>query len=309
MGKEYRKTVPLGLQKKSVDLFLKKLHALQEKELQELREQVNNASRENVQLSAQLKILRDRQRQNRTKDLLEHAVQKTDETDSNVNLNPLAEVTFVKPTLKVISLPNRESVDKVIVDEGEIEEDKDEVEEVEVEEKVEVEVEAPSASEERISAINYTPTLKDREVERTSSGFWGETDHYFEDEFLLEYDDSVSSAVLSTTSPLPKSQPEKSTLVPNESNYKEEIAAGSQATEEAASFEENIADEPENSEIGMIKQNYIVGKLAGENLIDRQGRLIVAKQAVITEDVIRRAQREGKLAELIVNMTIPGLGE
>ncbi|MDF2647830.1 MAG: hypothetical protein K0Q73_3635 [Paenibacillus sp.] len=58
-----------------------------------------------------------------------------------------------------------------------------------------------------------------------------------------------------------------------------------------------------------LRLKYIVGKMTGKDLTDSNGRLIAAQNTVITEEVIHMAEREGKLAELIVNMVIQGLGE
>lgn len=62
-------------------------------------------------------------------------------------------------------------------------------------------------------------------------------------------------------------------------------------------------------QIDSIKSQYIVGKVAGEDLTDSKGRLIISKSQVITSQAVNTAHREGKLAELIVNMKISGLGE
>ncbi|MBP1154263.1 MULTISPECIES: hypothetical protein [unclassified Paenibacillus] len=58
-----------------------------------------------------------------------------------------------------------------------------------------------------------------------------------------------------------------------------------------------------------LRKRYIVGKIAGADLKDNSGGWIIVKNAVITEEVLNRAEQEGKLAELIVNMVIRGLGE
>lgn len=60
-------------------------------------------------------------------------------------------------------------------------------------------------------------------------------------------------------------------------------------------------------DIIQIRNKYVVGKLAGDNLYDQQGTLIVAKNQVITSEIVDWADQEGKLSELIFNMIIPGL--
>lgn len=62
-------------------------------------------------------------------------------------------------------------------------------------------------------------------------------------------------------------------------------------------------------EVRQLRYKYIVGKWAGEDLVNNQGQLIVSKNNPITEEIVDSADQEGKLALLIVHMIIPGLGE
>jgi hypothetical protein len=64
-----------------------------------------------------------------------------------------------------------------------------------------------------------------------------------------------------------------------------------------------------SKEVRHLRYKYVVGKYAGEDLVNNQGRLIVGKNNPITEEVVDAAEREGLLALLIVHMTIPGLGD
>jgi hypothetical protein len=50
---------------------------------------------------------------------------------------------------------------------------------------------------------------------------------------------------------------------------------------------------------------YIVGKLAGRNLVTREGTVIINEGETITEEVVERARAVGLLPELIVHMTLP----
>lgn len=63
------------------------------------------------------------------------------------------------------------------------------------------------------------------------------------------------------------------------------------------------------AEISSIRYKYIVGKLAGEDLLDSNGKIIIAKNEKITPEIVTIAETEGKLPELIVNMIIPGMEE
>ncbi|MGE5483741.1 MAG: PRC-barrel domain-containing protein [Ignavibacteriales bacterium] len=61
------------------------------------------------------------------------------------------------------------------------------------------------------------------------------------------------------------------------------------------------------SQIGSRRMKYLVGRISGTDIRDPDGALIVAKGGTITAEIVDRARSAGKLAELIVNMTIPGL--
>ncbi|ATW23665.1 hypothetical protein DCMF_01620 [Candidatus Formimonas warabiya] len=58
-------------------------------------------------------------------------------------------------------------------------------------------------------------------------------------------------------------------------------------------------------EIERIREKYVVGRIAGADLFDRQKQLIIARNGIITSEVVKKAEKEGKLAELIVNMSMP----
>ncbi|MBL0389006.1 hypothetical protein JJB07_20655 [Tumebacillus sp. ITR2] len=63
-----------------------------------------------------------------------------------------------------------------------------------------------------------------------------------------------------------------------------------------------------SSEILSIRNRYIVGKIAGADLHDANGRLLVSKGAKITEEVASLAEKAGSLPELILNMKLPEAG-
>jgi hypothetical protein len=78
-----------------------------------------------------------------------------------------------------------------------------------------------------------------------------------------------------------------------------------QPTETTDNASSPVIDE----EIMKIRYRYIVGKTAGEDLNAPDGKRIISRGEVITSEVVALADRYGKLPELIVNMTIPGLGD
>jgi len=52
-----------------------------------------------------------------------------------------------------------------------------------------------------------------------------------------------------------------------------------------------------------------VGKRAGEDLYDQLGVLIISQNQSITEEVVDQAEQAGKLAQLIIQMTIPEMDD
>jgi hypothetical protein len=77
-------------------------------------------------------------------------------------------------------------------------------------------------------------------------------------------------------------------------------------------FSETEIQTPKNrliEQISSFKEQYIIGKVAGADLIDLSGKLIIAKNTKITKVIVEIANANGKLAELIVNMKVLGAGE
>lgn len=67
------------------------------------------------------------------------------------------------------------------------------------------------------------------------------------------------------------------------------------------------ASEALGEEIRFVRERYIVGKTAGQSLLAADGRVLIAKGGRITVQTVADAEREGKLAELVVHMIMPGL--
>lgn len=62
-------------------------------------------------------------------------------------------------------------------------------------------------------------------------------------------------------------------------------------------------------EVRNIRSKYLINKIVGEDLLDKQGNLLVRKGSIITENLIKIVDKEGKLAELILNMILPETSE
>ncbi|OQA07430.1 MAG: hypothetical protein BWY65_01881 [Firmicutes bacterium ADurb.Bin373] len=61
------------------------------------------------------------------------------------------------------------------------------------------------------------------------------------------------------------------------------------------------------TDINMEKTRYIAGKISGRDILDSNGQVIVARGETITAEIIDRAEKSGKLPDLIVHMVAPGL--
>ena len=87
------------------------------------------------------------------------------------------------------------------------------------------------------------------------------------------------------------------------------VAQAAEAVDEPGAEEAGKESGALSAEIMSIRNRYIVGKIAGEDLHDADGRLIVAKSGLITAEIVDLAEKAGRLPDLIVNMKIPGMGD
>lgn len=63
------------------------------------------------------------------------------------------------------------------------------------------------------------------------------------------------------------------------------------------------------AQIDVARYKFILGKIAGDDLFDATGGVIVNKHEEITPRVVEAAQKENKLSELIINMLVQGMEE
>lgn len=147
------------------------------------------------------------------------------------------------------------------------------------------------------------------ELESTAKGHGGDT--------AAEYWDQEYESMMDSVIPLPSPSPEPAPEMPAPmaEPFLEDLESGL-ADQENRSPEDQPASSPKSdcspavaSEIRQVRHRYIVGKIAGGELRDAEGQLIVAKDAVITAAVIQQAEQAGKLPELIINMILPGMDQ
>jgi hypothetical protein len=178
--------------------------------------------------------------------------------------------------------------------------------------------------------------LRKEKVKAVGMGFWENVDDYLEPDYIEDQPFSIPKAFRNTSIPqgtgfffenLPPAMEEaaaaaeaapavqKQRVQPRTEPSKRQEERPEQAetpkgeTAPGPSSGKSKQSPAITEEIRMIRQKYIVGKIAGEDVYGGSGKLIIAKQSVITGEDVDKADAEGKLAELIVNMIIPGLGE
>lgn len=59
------------------------------------------------------------------------------------------------------------------------------------------------------------------------------------------------------------------------------------------------------ADINQMRRNLIIGKMAGEDLMDSENNVIIPKNKILTEEDIKIAEKASKLPELIINMVLP----
>lgn len=140
-----------------------------------------------------------------------------------------------------------------------------------------------------------------QKAQETASEFWGDLNLYMPD----AYEEPVGIA---EAAPLPSEAPP---VIPIVSESAAAIAENELAEAQAAPAEpETGAVSPALAEeIKSIQYRYIAGKAAGENLYAEGGSLIIGKGEIITAETIQKAERAGKMPDLIVQMVIPGFAE
>ncbi|WP_123039448.1 hypothetical protein [Cohnella candidum] len=142
---------------------------------------------------------------------------------------------------------------------------------------------------------------------RRGRGFWGDIERYVVPSAYSDNQYAYVAADMETVKqPLSKSVIAEAiatpvmAIPPSPQPVIDDDLPSTVLSEESAALAEDIRQ---------IKYKYIVGKIAGQDLSGHDGRILVRKNEVISEEHIELADREGKLADLIVSMRIPGLGE
>lgn len=371
MNKEDIKTVLFGYDRKTVNIFLKKLHRMQEEELEELRRKVEKAGEEQGRLAAELVRLAAKKKdavpvdlrdtvRSRVNETVQH-LQQLNESDradslglvSNKAINfydAAAKRARKLSLLRERTLPAKvtpkdtESVETEPIENFSKEPAHPETNSVILTPMMKSEMETaelpkvsagasdivsvPETNQLNAAGYQWVPTSASAapQAKAAGMGFWGDADTFLDpmggNLQVPVHEETAAAVAFDLPSFFDAEEPPSITvpqLIPNEAvGTRTPFAAEPAATMHAPIPESAQASTPSNTlasqgerisipQLDALKRNYIVGKLAGEDLMDRNGRVLITKNTVITEDAMKQAENEGKLAELIVNMIIPGL--
>ena len=169
----------------------------------------------------------------------------------------------------------------------------------EEEEAAEAEREREERSElDRVAALNISHPEAASSMESTA-----ELGSYWEgiDEYLMEFPDESALPAKEEAAAGPVDEAETSLEAEQERGSNVVPLTVPLRKREDPAFDAG----PSTDEIESLKLQYIVGNAAGEDLYDRAGKIIVRKHAAITVETVRRAEAEGKLSTLILQMTLP----
>jgi len=187
------------------------------------------------------------------------------------------------------------------------------------------EQEAPAADMGKVlnfSRVNTALTqssVKKKAAKNQESAFWGNAVNghasdivSLDTQEILDYVNKTVDMVpfnsffdIQTSAKEEINSDEIAAVLENKKNTVTVLPQANEPVEERAneSFQPKEMDE----DARYIRQKYIVGKIAGQDLFDRNGKLIVGRSSKITSQTVEYADKEGKLPELIINMILPGL--
>ena len=131
---------------------------------------------------------------------------------------------------------------------------------------------------------------KDTPREKTNSifelnSFWGKTENHKEDEELQDL------------------------IKPRDNEDYRQAQNQASATQEEKDENRVSGSHGLKAQIDTARYKFILGKIAGEDLFNAEGGIIVNKHQKITPEVVEAAQKENKLSELIINMLFQGMDE
>ncbi len=252
-----------------------------DEKIKEINEEINNNKRKiDLLLGEVLNIVEGKDEEEKASRKDRKGVTKDrDTSDTNIKVLPYASKKAAQGVIKDIDRLN--DIDDIYGEENEDFEEEEEEEELEKEEPVRAQQKAQKTAD-GLSIKDYfnSNTNKKNFNEKKKEP---KIDIYEEDdidEFLQEEVDRKHS--------------KKEPIVPEKNSF---------------SDMEVSDDKPLNSKIEEVKYSFIIGKLAGEDLTDEDGNVIISKNNVITDDVIGKAEKSGLLSELIINMVLAGLEE
>lgn len=264
-----------GLRKKEVDEYIKKISKSQESELKDLTEKLEVYQWENGILSQELKALTETKASFPSEALLELGLDRVEKVTEFIEQDVDMEVLAIEKIThhKVLDLENQLK---------EIEHEIDKQKEV-IENELKSVVKIARGPEQ---SKNVNIEVYKNIGEKLPISDWSKTER----EEQLSLDQEFWEEAPETANP--------NVAVP-------EIAVTNE--EETISSGQSQAEVRE--EIAAVRDKFMVGRVTGEDIKDNDEQVIIPKNEPITVSVIQRAQKVGKLADLIVHMKLPGQDE
>ncbi|OQB15153.1 MAG: hypothetical protein BWY15_00523 [Firmicutes bacterium ADurb.Bin193] len=98
---------------------------------------------------------------------------------------------------------------------------------------------------------------------------------------------------------------EREILEQEDSHYGSIVTEPETIKDEQPKVQDSENSAPDSRDIKKMRNTLIIGKIAGEEVLDSNNNVIIPKGKVLSEEDVALAEREAKLPELIINMRLP----
>ncbi|MHB8075005.1 MAG: hypothetical protein ACYDGZ_14680 [Desulfosporosinus fructosivorans] len=321
-----------GFRKTEVEEYINKLKTSQEAELEELSKKIEECQRETEILRHEFSTLTDTNASFPATILLELAVKRVARISEYIDLDVDMEVLAIDK----ITRQKAQALENIITEIDKDIEKETEIIAIELKNIVEI-----ARGQERRKNINIG-VLKDNELEQTylGKGYWGEEPTSRVKELIIQMVSSASTLESTTKTDVNSITSDMMTdsreIEEEEEIVYSELESAQQGSPEkgnpsmqevAATFDsetkvdifqqledskttlEAIPNEQLHSgvheDISAVRDMNIIGRVAGEDITDSSGQIIIHKDEPITSNIMQRAKDEGRLSDLIIHMILP----
>lgn len=326
-----------GYSKKEIENYLEQIALFQQKELEELEEALKKHKADVKALEIETAALQEELEDAQNLKVLELAYQRLDRTCSGIlktaeedaatieNMSAVKmsvlyeQIKQVEKNIKTAKNYIQNKLGKItrmvqaasIETAFKIDPETDEVKEMNYREDNFSQQEEMFAEEYELEDLFSSAEGRNQEIAAAKEDLVGFSDMTSTGEYTAEMQEESGQEIEDKSEDKPEISP--ADQVEDRENWTEMSLAEKESVDDGENAKEKLPNDegPEvlKRKIDTVRYKYMVGKLAGEDLLDDNENLIIGKDREITLEVIETAQREGKLSELIINMTIPGMDE